>query len=280
MKFAMFSVLAITSTLLPSEAIAQNSSDITGRWILERTSGGYGYEQIIEFEETEVGLQVWQETPGDPVANNVARSGNQISFDWSCRGDCHMSGEIFEDGVSGVLELEFNNAEYDGPSSEYRLTEYRLTKIAEPYCPLTGIWEYYSESDFTYNARTGFGENGPPYRATVEITEDENKNLEISGFYNMSSDNGSGTLRLNAVRVLMPLTTGQGRMSARVSDDRQEIRGSIGLSEEYISLDEMYSATWDARTSFTMTRQTECGDDGDESPSPGDVIEDVLDVIF
>jgi hypothetical protein len=273
MKLAIFSVITMTSTLLPSEAIAQTDSDLVGRWKLENLDSNI--EQIIEFEETATGLQVWQQTPGHPEANSVTLTGNQISFDWSCRGDCHLSGEIFEDGMSGILEM--THTAHDGSSSR---SQYHLTKITEPYCSLTGVWEYYSESDFTYNSRTGFGENGPPYRTTVEITEDEDKNLEISGFYNMSSDDGSGTLLLNSVRVLMPLTTGQGRMDARVSDDRQEIRGWIGLSEEYISLDEMYSATWDARTRFTMTRQTECGDDGDNSPSPGDVIEDVLDVIF
>jgi|GEM_PF-5821643 len=267
MKSAIFSALAITSTLLPSEAIAQNSPDITGRWMLERTSDGY--EQIIEFEETPTGLQVWQSTPGSPVANEVMRSGNRIGFDWSCRGNCAMEGEIFEDGVSGVLEWTAQSE--PGRPAPSPVT-YQMTKITEEYCSLTGVWNYYSESDFIYNSNSGFSEGGPPYRATVNITEDEEKNLTISGFYNMSSGDGTGTRQLNSIEGMMPLVAGEGQVFARVSNDDREMTGVIDLREErYQSF---------ASIPFTMTRQTECGDDGDDSPSPGDVIEDVLDVIF
>lgn len=75
MKYQILSLFAI-ATLNSSSAIAQNSPDIIGRWMLEDTSRGY--EQIVEFEETATGLQIWQITPGDPVANDVMRSGNKM----------------------------------------------------------------------------------------------------------------------------------------------------------------------------------------------------------
>lgn len=182
-----------------------------------------------------------------------------------------MEGEIAEDGRSGILEFTVRD-EQGNPLPDREPSTYRLTKITSEYCPATGVWNYYSESDFIYNSNSGFDEGGPPYQATVEIAEDEDRNIMISGFYNMSSGNGTGTRRLNNLNVIMPLASGEGEFSATISQDDREITGAIHLSEKRHQSSAMIR--------FTMTRQTECGEDLNSSPSPGDVIDDVLDVLF
>ncbi len=182
-----------------------------------------------------------------------------------------MEGEIAEDGMSGTLQWTVRDREGNILPDSPQFT-YELTKITSEYCPLTGQWEYRSQEDFVFSPNSGFSDGGPPYRATVNLEEDEDGNVTMSGFYNMSAGEGTGDRQVNNILVEMPLTAGQATIHSNLSHDNQKITGMVHLSEDRHDSFAMIP--------FEMTRQTECGENPNRSNSPEDVIIDVIDDIF
>jgi hypothetical protein len=96
-------------------------------------------------------------------------------------------------------------------------------------CPLTGEWEYRSNTDFMYSPDTGFTEGAPAYRAPVTITE-RNKKITMSGFYENSSGTGQG-LRVGRLggetTVKLPLKFGTGALTMTIHDQGNRLEGKI-----------------------------------------------------
>jgi hypothetical protein len=118
-------------------------------------------------------------------------------------------------------------------------------------CPLTGEWEYSSNTDFMYSPDTGFMGGAPAYRAPVTITE-RNKQITMSGFYQNSSGSGQGVRvgRLGGqTTVNLPLRFGTGALTMEIRDQGNALEGQIVFSDGQPG----HSST---TVPFTMKRKT------------------------
>jgi len=260
-------------TLAATSVNAQTNSDLVGYWFLESVTETDVEDYILEIRENRGSLEISEPYSSQTEYQPLSFSGNQLRFDRVCRGYCHLEGTVSSDRNTMTLEW-IKAAGLNGRDGIYSQETYEMTRLQDyEYCAATGSWEYQSTEDFAYSPNSGFAPGGPPYQAPVEITEDQNGNITISGFYNMSTGSGTGGRRVHTIQVEMPLMgNSSGELYGLISPDGQRIEGGIYLSSPTLS--------GSTTVNYTMTRKTECGEASDSDSSDGDPLQSVLDLFF